>query len=268
MKRIEKIKIDLKEKDFRELTLKQMDTTQLIFCISDKETPLNLSEYTADLIFTKPNGTIVIQEITINNQDNVLEANLKEDCVRDYGKGKIEVELKENEEVISSFQLTCKIEKTGKDFKPSGNNDNYYEKAEKLLKELNQKVENGEFDGKTPVKGKDYFDENDKKEIVNTVITTIDEKYELKHTNYHVVVTEEIEELTEYELPFSYTVGNDSLVVFLNNERLICEKTEDDQANYKEVGETGATSNKLIFGFTLDVGDILDFIVKGVVEDE
>lgn len=123
-------------------------------------------------------------------------------------------------------------------------------------------------DGKTPVKGEDYFDENDKKEIVDNVVTEIDKNYEPKHAIYKKEVTEEIEELTEYELPFSYTVGNDSLVVFLNNERLICEKTEDDQANYKEVGETGATSNKLIFGFTLDVGDILDFIVKGVVEDE
>lgn len=93
--------------------------------------------------------------------------------------------------------------------------------------------------------------------------------YEKKHYNYRVVITEEVEALTEYELPCNYTVGNDSLVIFYNNELLIKETSEDEEANYREVGEIGAISNKVVFGWNLPIGSILNILVKGeYVEDE
>lgn len=94
------------------------------------------------------------------------------------------------------------------------------------------------------------------------------ENYEKKHTYYTMTVIEEIEAEQEVELPCSYIVGNDNLVIFHNGDRLICEKNPEDLANYKEVGETGTISNKVLFGWDLRIGDVLDFIVKGVVENE
>lgn len=93
--------------------------------------------------------------------------------------------------------------------------------------------------------------------------------YERKHHNYKVVITEEVEALTEYELPCNYTVGNDSLAIFYNNELLIKETSEDMEANYREVGEIGAISNKVMFGWNLPIGSILNILMKGeYVEDE
>lgn len=192
MKRVENVLIDLKSNNYRELILKQMDSTQLIFSITENGKPLFLENVNANLIFTKPNGRVVIQDSEISIIENRIKIDLIPDCVRDYGKGIIEVELKENNEVVSTFQLICKIEKTGKDFTPSSNNDNYYEKVEKILEELQQKLENGEFNGltayqvavnlgftgtedewinslkaKSPVKGKDYFTNEDILAIIN-----------------------------------------------------------------------------------------------------
>lgn len=92
--------------------------------------------------------------------------------------------------------------------------------------------------------------------------------YEKKHTHHTVVVKEEIPGKTEYEIPFNFVVGNDGFEIYYNNEYLIREKSASDEANYKEVGQTGELSNKVIFGWDLRVGDVLDFIVKGVVENE
>lgn len=303
MKRTERIKIDLKEKDFRELHLKQMDTTHLIFDILNNGKTVDVNDVSVNIIFTKPNGTVVIQNSNITINEDHIEVDLLPDCVRDYGKGLIEVELKENEENISTFQLICWIEKTGKVLTPSGNNDNYYEKAEKILDELQEKLKNGDFNGLSayeeavkngfkgtesewleslksdkPVKGVDYYTEEDKNEILENLQNSEEfkskvdiaelEKYEKKHIHYKIIIKEEIPIETEYELPFEFTVGNDEFEIYYNNEYLIREKAEDDEANYKEVGENGTTSNKVKFGWDLRIGDVLDFIKKGVVENE
>ena len=93
--------------------------------------------------------------------------------------------------------------------------------------------------------------------------------YERKHHNCKVVITEEVPELTEYTLPCNYKVGDNSLEIFYNNELLIKETNEDEEANYREVGEIGAISNKVVFGWNLPIGSILNILVKGeYVEDE
>lgn len=91
---------------------------------------------------------------------------------------------------------------------------------------------------------------------------------EKKHYKYRVVITEEVEALTEYELPCNYKVGDNSLEIFYNNELLIKEASEDMEANYREVGTAGNTSNKVVFGWTLPIGSILNILVKGDYENE
>ena len=93
--------------------------------------------------------------------------------------------------------------------------------------------------------------------------------YERKHHNCKVVITEEVPELTEYTLPCNYKVGDNSLEIFYNNELLIKETSEDEEANYREIGTVGAISNKVMFGWNLPIGSILNILVKGeYVEDE
>lgn len=136
MKRIENIKIDVKNKQYDEIKLKQMDTTQLVFNLYDNSQEIVLVDLTADVVFTKPNGTIVIQNAVVDATAQTVTVDLMADCVRDYGKGQIEVELKAGNEVLSSFQLDVKIERTSKENIHSDNTPNYIEAMELAVAEL------------------------------------------------------------------------------------------------------------------------------------
>lgn len=118
--------------------------------------------------------------------------------------------------------------------------------------------------GKTPVKGTDYFDDNDKQEIVDDVVTAATPNFEQKHTSYRKEVTEAIETETEIVLDFSYKSGN--LEVFYCGERLIKD------TDYEEVFDEGSeTSNtiKILFDVpnSTEFPRYFDFVVKGVIED-
>ena len=110
--------------------------------------------------------------------------------------------------------------------------------------------------------------------INNTKTTAISDfnnnasDYERKHYNYRVVITEEVEALTEYELPCNYKVGENSLEIFYNNELLIKETSEEEESNYREIGTVGAISNKVMFGWNLSIGSVLNILVKGDFENE
>ena len=114
--------------------------------------------------------------------------------------------------------------------------------------------------GKTPVKGTDYFDDNDKQEIVDDVVTAATPNFEQKHTIYRKEVTEAIETEAEIVLDFSYKSGN--LEVFYCGERLIKD------IDYEEVFEEGSeTSNKIKILFDIPLSEefprYFDFVVKG-----
>lgn len=117
--------------------------------------------------------------------------------------------------------------------------------------------------GKTPVKGTDYFDDNDKQEIVDDVVTAVTPNFEQKHTIYRKEVTEEIEAESKMTLDFSYK--SDMLEVYYCGERLIKD------IDYEEVFEEGSeTSNKIKILFDIPLSEefprYFDFVVKGVIE--
>ena len=90
-KRTLEITVDLYEKSYNEEILKQFDTTEIIFTILKKNVELSLDSITPEIWFVKPNGTVVQQSATINNNKVVVELNI--DCVRAAGRGKMEVVL-------------------------------------------------------------------------------------------------------------------------------------------------------------------------------
>lgn len=140
MKRIEKLTIDVKNSEYNEIKLKQMDTTRLILKVLDDSKIIPLINHNVDIIFTKPNGQIIIQDAIIDLQQNII-VDLNEDCLRSYGKAKMEVEIKQSTEVLSSFQLIVQIEKTSKENIHPDNTINYIEKMEKVVTELQEKAE-------------------------------------------------------------------------------------------------------------------------------
>lgn len=67
-------------------------------------------------------------------------------------------------------------------------------------------------------------------------------------------------------VPFYYIVGDGSLDVYLNGERLIKSSNEaGTDGHYIESGEMDSISNKikLTTDWNLEAGDVLDFIVRG-----
>lgn len=86
-------------------------------------------------------------------------------------------------------------------------------------------------------------------------------------TTYRINVTTDIEENTEYELPCSYIVGSGDIEIYCNNEIMI-RAIEGSWGNFAEVGADGSTSNKVVFGQTIEAGSVLIVKVTGVIANE
>lgn len=140
MKRIENLTIDVKNSEYNEIKLKQMDSTRLIIKLLDDSKPMVLVGHTADVVFTRPNGQIIIQDAIIDMNQNII-VDLDENCLRSYGNAKLEVEVKMASEVLSSFQLSIKIEKTSKQDIQPDNTVNYIESMQKTVDYLTEKAE-------------------------------------------------------------------------------------------------------------------------------
>ena len=142
MKRTEEIIIDVKVKSYDVIRLKQLDSTELIFKILDNGQAIDLTKKTASIIFAKPNKSIVIQDCIVDTEDNTVKVVLMTDCVRKYGAAKIEVEIKEDTEIVSSFCLDAFIEPSSKENVRSDNTDTYIESLEKLIAKLQENANN------------------------------------------------------------------------------------------------------------------------------
>lgn len=143
MYREENLTVDLKVKEYNALRLKQMDSTKLIVKLIDDSIPIDLTNLDVDIIFTKPNQKIVMQSNNITVDNNRISIILLDDCLRMSGKAKIEIELKKNTEIVSSFFIPIFIEPTSKENIQSDNTPNYIETLEDaiVLEKERQKAE-------------------------------------------------------------------------------------------------------------------------------
>lgn len=142
MKRHIELTIDFNLKKYDTIRLKQMDTTEFVFKIIYGGLNVDLSNNTVNIIFTKPNNTIVIQSENITTEGNIITATLLADCVRNSGIAKMEVEIKDtNNNIVSSFYINLIIEPTSKNNITAENTHNYIEAMDKAVKDLQQKGE-------------------------------------------------------------------------------------------------------------------------------
>lgn len=135
MKRIVELVVDLQNKIYNTIFLKQMDTTIIKVKLLNDNTIVDLTSQTIDIIFTKPKGTIIQQLASnIDIQNGIATIPLLEDCVRQSGKAKMEIEVKNtNSEVTSSFYIPVQIEKTSKAAVSPENTENYFEEFSKAI---------------------------------------------------------------------------------------------------------------------------------------
>lgn len=140
MKRVIDLTVDIKKKNYNTIFLKQMDTTVINVKILDDNEEVSLASQTVDIIFTKPDYTIVEQAaLEIDTEKGTAIIQLLPDCLRKYGKANMEIEIKNtDDEVTSSFYIPVQIEKTSKDNVKSDNTPNYIESMQKAIDTLRQ----------------------------------------------------------------------------------------------------------------------------------
>ena len=140
MKRTLDITVDLKVQEYTPIKLKQIDTTQLNITVLDNTVEVDLTGMSANLIIGRENNTTVIQSSGISIEDNKVQIVLIDDCLRVKGKTTLEIELKKDNETVSTFCIPAIIEGTAKDNMQSTNTPNYWETLENAAEEEVKRV--------------------------------------------------------------------------------------------------------------------------------
>lgn len=143
MKRKIEIIIDLKVQEYSNIKLKQFDDTQISFKVVDDGISFSLEGLQASLVFEKPDNTIVYQECVI--EEDEIKADLLVDCLRKNGMAKIELQLSEKQEMVSTFQIPVTIERSAKENVESSNTPNYIEILEDAIVEEQIRQQNEEL---------------------------------------------------------------------------------------------------------------------------
>ncbi len=141
MKRTLDITVDLKVQEYTPIKLKQIDTTQLNITVLDNTVEVDLTGMSANLIIGRENNTTVIQSSGISIEDNKVQIVLIDDCLRVKGKTTLEIELKKDNETVSTFCIPAIVEKTAKDNIQSTNTPNYWETLENAAEEEAKRVQ-------------------------------------------------------------------------------------------------------------------------------
>lgn len=105
--------LDIAKKEYQTVSLKQLDSTKLIFLIMENGVIRNCSDNSFVLNFRKGDNTIVIQTESFNTSlavDGKISVMLDEDCVRAPGEGAIELQIYKGGKKVSSFSLDCNID--------------------------------------------------------------------------------------------------------------------------------------------------------------
>lgn len=176
--RIVELNINFEKNIASNLRFKQFDTTEL-HCYFNGN--VDLKNKIISLIFMTSDKLIIQQEAKeVDTNKNIGIFLLDKSCLRNSGKVEIEIELKENDETISTFKTSGNVEVSNKKNITADNTSNYLETIEKAIKEyklneeerqklyneIKQEYENGDLKGEqgnpgtngyTPIKGTDYF---------------------------------------------------------------------------------------------------------------
>lgn len=134
------IRIDIANREYKTVSLKQFDSTKLTFLIMENGVIRNCSDNSFILNFKKGDNTIVIQTGSFNTslaEEGIISVSLNDDCLRAPGEGAIELEIYKDSQKVSSFSLNCNIDPSlVHNFIPSQNKVT-------LIEELNNKIKEG-----------------------------------------------------------------------------------------------------------------------------
>lgn len=112
-----------------------------------------------------------------------------------------------------------------------------------------------------------YISEKNLNQMQENIEKAIDETVYTNTKKLRLKIMEDTENGALITIPLNYKVGANTLDVYINGEKILLCTTYDDETtgHYSEVGEIDSISNqiKLTSDWNLEVGDILQFIVRG-----
>lgn len=106
--REEVLNIDVYKKVYTKKMLKQYDTTKIIVELYEKSKPYDLENKVFKYIFRRIDGSIVRDVGTVEESKVIF--NLDEKCLQLNGQAEFELQIYNNEELISSFIIPIEIE--------------------------------------------------------------------------------------------------------------------------------------------------------------
>lgn len=124
---------------------------------------------------------------------------------------------------------------------------------------VRHEITQAEYEGNTPLSS---FVLNKMQDNIESDINTV------KEHKYTQKITQNIEVGTAFEIPCNYKVGINCVDVYLNGEKLI--KSSDEEGtdgHYLEVGEGISNQIKTTTDWNLEIGDVLEFVVRGDYSD-
>lgn len=250
MYREENLTIDLKVKEYNPIHLKQMDTTKLKIKLTDNGLCVDLTNLNVYIIFMKPNKTIVMQSSDIVKDNNVINITLLEDCLRMAGKANMEVELKEDTSVVSSFSIPIVIETTAKENVHSNNTPNYIETLEeailleerrKIAEDLRQEAEEKRQIAEIS-RNENEIERNSKEEDRVSAENIRKESEEQREENEKIRIANEVDR-----------INAENARKINEEQRVMAENLREQQ--FEEIKENGLNTEK-IFNLIYPVGSI------------
>lgn len=136
--RKEKINIDLYKKTYNKRILKQFDTTEISIKLYDKGTPCDLQNKTFKYIFKRIDGSIIRDVGTVESSEIIF--NLDERCLQLSGQAELEVQMYEEENLISSFVIEFEIEHSNMDNAEASDKGLYLQDIDSTFRQIQQDI--------------------------------------------------------------------------------------------------------------------------------
>ena len=156
--------VDLYDVYTSPITLKQNDTTRLIIKVKANGNDFDLTDKLVKYVFIRKDNS-TIRDIATSIQKNVVTLDLAAKCLELFGEGKLEVQIYENAELISSFEIDIDIAVSYAHSTELIEGGTYLKDIDTAMEALEQKADDFDEAEKTRTKNENIRIENEKARV-------------------------------------------------------------------------------------------------------
>lgn len=103
--------VDIATRRFKSVSFKQYDRNNLLqIVLYENKKIVDVSNYAAIAYFETPSGNVI--KINTSIQNNTINVLLSESVLKEYGRVKTEIELLNEDQIVTTFALYLNVEKS------------------------------------------------------------------------------------------------------------------------------------------------------------